>query len=242
MKTSERIVIARNLKRIAKNLIAYDDDGAIAKDLTKRVDKLADMFDSALGERAKALREAYARVADLEKEFKDAFKEFDKETGYKNMVTAAEEDLMAFQKAGGDVGTIQAKLKVAAGKSKQPSYKEWLEIVSSLLNEQTYNKFMESLEAFKKDTATIKTGFTFLDKGTKEWSEKAKEYYAERGLKMPKASMNRKAGFMDVVKSIGTAFKKIFSEITDWCKGLIVSFKRNTKTINSLDAKLQKAL
>ena len=158
------------------------------------------------------------------------------------MVAAAEEDLMAFQKAGGDVGTIQAKLKVAAGKSKQPSYKEWLEIVSSLLNEQTYNKFMESLEAFKKDTATIKTGFTFLDKGTKEWSDKAKEYYAERGLKMPKASMNREDGFMEVVKKIGPAFKKMFTEITNWCKGLVTSFKKNTKTITGLDAKLQKAL
>ena len=241
MKMSERIVIARKLKMIAKSLIAYDDDGTIAKELTQRVDKLADMFESSLGERAKVLREAYARVADLEKEFKDAFKNFDKETGYKSMVSAAEEDLMAFQKAGGDIGTIQAKLKVAAGKSKQPSYKEWLEIVSSLVNEATYNKFMESLEAFKKDTATIKTGFTFLDKGTKEWSDKAKEFYNERGLKMPKASV-KTAGFMDVVKDIGSAFKKMFSEITNWCKGLISSFKKNTQTINALDAKLKKAL
>ena len=30
METSERIMIARNLKRIAKSLIAYDDDGTIA--------------------------------------------------------------------------------------------------------------------------------------------------------------------------------------------------------------------
>ena len=242
MKTSERIMIARKLNRIAKSLIAYDDDGTIAKDLTQRVDKLADMFEASLGERAKALKEAYARVADLEKEFKDAFKDFDKETGYKGMVAAAEEDLLAFQKAGGDIGTIQAKLKVAAGKSKQPSYKEWLEVVASLVNEATYKKFMESLEAFKKDTATIKTGFAFLDKGTKEWSDKAKEYYAERGLKMPKASVSREAGFMDIVKSIGSAFKKMFTEITSWCKGLVASFKKNTKTINSLDAKLQKAL
>lgn len=234
--------IARNLMHIAKQLVAYDDDGTIAKDLTKRVDKLSDMFDAALGERAKALREAYARVADLEKEFKDAFKDFDAATGYKGMVKAAEEDLLAFQKAGGDVGTIQAKLKVAAGKSKQPSYKEWLEIVASLLNEQTYNKFMESLEAFKKDTATIKTGFAFLDKGTKEWSDEAKKYYEERGLKMPKASVSRTAGFKDVVKEIGNAFKRMFANITSWCKDLVNSFKKNTSTIKSLDAKLQKAL
>lgn len=242
MKMQERILIARKLKRIAKSLVAYDDDGTMAKELTERVDKLADMFEASLGERAKALREAYARVADLEKDFKDAFKEFDKETGYKDMVSAAEEDLLAFQKAGGDVGTIQAKLKVAAGKSKQPSYKEWLEVVASLVNEATYKKFMDSLEDFKKDTATIKTGFAFLDKGTKDWSDKAKGFYKERGLKMPKASMNREAGFMDVVKEIGSAFKKMFSKITEWCKGLTSSLKKNTKTIEALDAKLQKAL
>lgn len=239
---SERIMIARNLKRIAKSLIAYDDDGTIAKDLTKRVDKIADMFEKNLGERAKVLKEAYARVADLEKEFKDAFKEFDKETGYKDMVAAAEADLLAFQKAGGNIDTIQAKLKVAAGKSKQPSYKEWLEVVATLVNEATFNKYMTILEAFKKDTATIKTGFTFLDKGTKEWSDEAKKFYDERGLKMPKASMRREAGFMDFVKSIGNAFSKMFAKVKDWCKGLMSSLTKNTKAITSLDAGLKKAL
>jgi uncharacterized protein YoxC len=156
------------------------------------------------------------------------------------MVAAAEADLLAFHKAGGDINTIQSKLKVAAGKSKQPSYKEWLEVVASLVNEDTYKKFMDSLENFKKDTATIKTGFTFLDKGTKDWSDKAKEFYKERGLKMPKAS--RTAGFMDVVKSIGSSLVDIFNKITEWCKNLTSSLEKNTKTIESLNEIIQEAL
>lgn len=237
---NKNIKVAKELLKLAKSLVAFDDDGAIAKELTERVDKLAEMFEASLGDRAEALKEAYAKVIDLEKEFKDAFKEFDKETGYKAMVSAAEEDLLAFHKAGGDINTIQAKLKVAAGKSKQPSYKEWLEVVASLVNEATYKKFMESLEDFKKDTATIKTGFTFLDKGTKDWSDKAKEFYEERGIKMPKAS--RTAGFMDIVKSIGSSFVDIFNKISEWCKNLTASLKKNTETIKSLNEKIQKAL
>jgi hypothetical protein len=71
---NKNVKVAKELVKLAKSLIAFDDDGIIAKELTERVDKIAEMFEASLGERAEALKEAYAKVIDLEKEFKDAFK------------------------------------------------------------------------------------------------------------------------------------------------------------------------
>lgn len=250
-----RRLVANALLKTAKSVLAYENDeeeAAKAEELGKKIDELVKPALDALKERQAKLDEITKKAKEIEKELKEAFKEFDALTGYSKAVDALMEEVKAFETAGGNLSKIASACKVARKKSVQPSYKEWMMVVISTLNEAEIKKyFFDRVGDFKKNTLSLSTGIGVLDVCQKEWAPEAKELADERNVKLPKASrrltahgMVVKAGWTDWFKSIGmniaNFIKDIFRPVIDWAKGLLGKAKSNADKVNDFNKKIEK--
>lgn len=251
----KRNLVASALLKIAKSIVAFENDeeeAAKAVALGQKIDNLMGPAKEALKERQKKLDELTAKAKEAEKELKDAFKEFDQQTGYTASRKALEQELAEFEKAGGNLSKIAASCKTAARKSTQPSYKEWMMVVISTLNDAELKKyFTTTLDAFKKNTLEVKTGISVLDVCLKEWSKEAKELADERKVELPKASRRLTAsgeivtaGVLDWLKKIGMAaaplIKDVFGPVIRCIKGLAAKATASADKAKAFNGKIDK--
>lgn len=232
--------IAADLRKIAKELIAYDGDAEALKIGTK-LDDLHDQFEKALGERVKIYNDALAVFEAAEKEMKEAYASFKKTTGWDKAMKSCEEEIAVYEKAGGDIGKIQSKFKIASSKSKQPSYKEWLELVATTFNNAEFKKYMNLLANFKKNSVTLSNNLKMADTSFKEWDDEMKKLYEERGLALPKASV-KTAGIKDIVKDIAKFVGNIFGKIGKAFATLIGAFDKSASDMQAESKKVAKLL
>ena len=250
-----RNLVARVLVKIAKNLVAFENDeeeAAKAVELGQKIDSLMGPAKAALKERQDELDKLTAKAKEVEKELKDAFKEWDAQTGYTASRKALEQELAEFEKAGGNLEKIASTCKVASRKSIQPSYKEWMLTIVSTLNDAELKKYFSStLEAFKKNTIEVKTGISVLDVCRKEWSQEAKELADERGVALPKASRRLTAsgqivtaGVLDWFKKIGMSvaavIKDVFGPVIRCIKGLAGKATASAEKAKAFNGKIGK--
>lgn len=229
------VKVAKELIKMAKSLIAFDGDkDAVA--IQTKLDDLYNQFETNLSERVKAFHDAEAQFEVAKQAMKDAYSAFDKDTGWSKMMKACSEEIAAFQKAGGDIGKIQSKFKIASAKSKQPSYKEWLELVATTFNNAEFDKYMKLLEVFKKNTVTLSNGLDMADAKFKEWDDEMVKLYEERGKKAPKAS--KTAAVKDVVDFAKNICKKLASAF----EKLVKSFDNSKDKMEEQSKKIAKLL
>lgn len=241
---------ASELMIAAKMCMAFDDDGTQgapaeaapvvssdkAAELSKRLDDLYDQFDAALSDRVKEYNAAAARYKLAEQQMKDAISEFNKETGWNKQMTACEQEIAAFEKAGGLISEIKTKFDLSSSVSLQPSYKEWLKWVLETLGADLFKHYLDRLDTFKKNTIKLSNNCKLADQQLKEWSDEAKSLYGDAGLKLPKASVTA-AGLTDTLKSVGQNVadftKRIFNSLKNSVLDLINSF---TSSADSMEA------
>ncbi|MBO4620676.1 MAG: hypothetical protein J5654_11280 [Victivallales bacterium] len=250
-----RNLVARVLVKIAKNLVAFENDeeeAAKAVELGQKIDNLMGPAKAAFAEAQKTIDELDSKKKAAEKALKDAFKEWDAQTGFSAAKKELEGELAEFKKAGGNLEKIAATCKVAGKKSIQPSYKEWMSVIVSTLNDAELKKYFETtLQAFKKDMLEVKTGISVLDVCLKEWDNEAKELADERGVALPKASRRLTAsgqiitaGLLDWFKKIGmsvaTLIKDVFGPVIRCFKGLAGKAKANAEKAKAFNGKIGK--
>lgn len=237
-------VIAREVLKLATRLRAYDESDIAIKSARRIVASLKEMqgkMKEALSERVKVQEELDAKAKDAQKAVKDGFKEYDKESHYTDAVKSSLEELEALSQLNGDVTAVCKDAGVELNKkSIQPAYKELFDILLSVCDDSTFRKFAERIDAFKKNTSTLKSGLAALDVGIKDWSPEMKALYQEQGKALPKASVNLTAGFGDVVKNLGAAVKRVFAKCISIFRGLFKSCAKNAVEIDGLDEKIRK--
>ena len=254
--------VARELVRLAKSMLMAEGDDVPAAgssidpelarkaaELSAKLGEMHDQFKSALGER----NEEYLRAQEEYKaacaKMKVAVDDFDRRTGWSKQLSACAAEIEAFVKAGGAIKDIQSDFDISSGASKQPSYKEWLMWAIEKLHDENGDEFKEfeevylkRLDTFRKNTTKIKTACDMLSAEKKSWSDEMAELYDEKGMKMPKASVDsaRNAGFMDLASGVMDWLSGLFSKIRDVVMDFIGSSRRNAAEMDMFAATIRR--
>lgn len=236
----ENVIIARQLRNVAKTLIAYaeDDVQKKVKDNLKIVVEGRKKFEALLPE----LHSEYAKLEEsirvlkeaqkgIEAKLKAEFKVFDKENGITAAGKVAANTLADIMATGEKVDDIIDSLDeveraiISADASQKPSYQSAFETLVSLLNGSEFEKYVTLIKSgFKKnivefEKAVGQTNISvkkFNDDYTEEYEKRMKEWnerHPENPLPSLKASKNeRVAGLKDILGVLGGWVKQIFAK------------------------------
>ena len=255
----ERQIIAKELLRIAKKLVAFEGEDELKKNLgiiadsAKRWKELNAETISATNELQKKINELIAQKTELENKMNENFPEFDQQTGVTVALKEAQDVLLGAVSMGEDIKSfldqlsdIQEVIKIKATKSQTPVYKAMWEIIVSTLNSKEQEKFVESVvKAVRKNMVELNTGFNVMKTAANTWDKEFVDLYNERAekwnkthdkkeqMKLPKASI-REAGLKDLVQNVSSWIKSKFSV-------LISKMKSITSSLIKTESEIEKA-
>ena len=237
----KNVFIARELKRIARELMSVEDDSlGNIKQLKADVDALSSRF-KAVNSAAEAMRKEYEiKMKEMEKQLKDAFKDFDKQTGYSKLVKQLLEETKTYADT---VDKFDEFSDLIVRFSERPAYKPQVEIIFSTFNEAERAKYSKIINDAEKIAVEYKTGMGILDGKFSDWQQKTKDIFEERGLKLPKASINRNAGlFSDAIDNIGKFVSGVFGKVASFFQSLLGKSEKIVSDLESQNDKLDKLL
>lgn len=253
----QKDIIARKLIKIAKNLVALQEnelEDIVSKISvgTKRWKELSKDISKDVADLQKQIDILTEQKELLEKKMKEQYKEFDKQVQMSKLMKEATEMVSSAMSLGENVDEmlqrVQEKVQdidFKAEKSKQPSYKQAWALLVSTLNGTEYYKYVQKIEAsFKKNIVDIKTGSDLIKGASKSWDKDFADFYNERKQKydeehpdkpmpsLPKASVEseiRIAGIKDWFVGIGTWIAKQYKNVVSYVSNLIGKLSQTTR-------------
>lgn len=242
MKFSANALLARRLECIANLILSEDDkDGADRiRQLKSDVDALSTKFKDANAGIEALRKEFEEKQKAYEKQLKDAYKEFNKQTGYSKLVDQLLEETKAYADT---VEKFDEFSDLIVRFSERPAYKPQVEIIFSTFNAAEKAKYDEILSNANKIAVEYKTGIGVLDGKFSDWQQKTKDIFEERGLNLPKASVGRNAGlFSDVIEGLGKFVGTIFGKVAQFFNKLLAKSEKNIDALEAQNKKLDKLM
>lgn len=252
-------LIAKELLRVAKTLLAFQGEEEVKKDLQKikeakkKWQDISKDFDANISELQKQIDALQKTKSAFQAQKKQQFKEFDKTAkvtqtlkGINATLTSAVRVGQSLDQLVSAVEQIDSEFSISSSKSKQPAYKQAWEVLVSTLTGSEYQKYVKRIQAsFKKNIVEIKTGVDQMKSTAKSWDKDFEEFHRERKQewdarnpnnpmpKLVKASI-RQAGFKDVIFGIGKWIRQKY-------KKLVGAFENILKNSFGMQKDLQNA-
>lgn len=231
-------IIARELLRVAKSLIAFQGQEQVMKDLKKIQEAkkawkdICKENDGNIAELQKQIDILQQLKSKFEADKKQQFKEFDKTAKVTQTLKGINATLTTAVRTGQSLDTLVSSLdqiddefSISSSKSKQPAYKQAWEVLVSTLTGSEYEKYVKRIQAsFKKNIVEIKTGVEQMKSVAKSWDKDFEEFHKERKEEwdarnpdnpMPKLvkASRREAGFKDIVVGVGKWIRQKYNKM-----------------------------
>lgn len=241
--------IAKELLRVAKQLIAFQGQEQVMKDLKKIEEakktwkQISKENDGNIAELQKQIDRLQKLKSQFEADKKQQFKEFDKTAKVTQTLKGINATLTTAVRTGENLDTlissldqIDSEFSISSSKSKQPAYKQAWEVLVTTLTGSEYEKYVKRIQAsFKKNIVEIKTGVEEMKSVVKSWDKDFEEFHKERKEEwdarnpdnpMPKLvkASKREAGLKDVVFGIGKWVREKYQKMV----GLFDKILRNS--------------
>lgn len=260
-------IIARELLRVAKSLIAFQGEEDVKKDLQKikeakkKWQDISRDFDSNINELQKQIDALQKAKSEFQSKKKQQFKEFDKTAkvtqtlkGINATLTTAVRTGQSLDKLVSEVGQIDSEFSISSSKSKQPAYKQAWEVLVSTLTGSEYEKYVKRIQAsFKKNIVEIKTGVEQMKSVAKSWDKDFEEFHNERKEEwdarnpnnpMPKLvkASRREAGLKDIVLGIGKWIRQKYKKLVDKFENILKNSFGMQKDLQNVEDRVNEIL
>ena len=249
--------MAKQLLRIAKNLVAYDESKIKSQFEKIRVAKekwinLSSQNDRNIDELQRQIDQLQSIKAQIEKKRKQQYSIFDKQVGVSVTLKSITDALAQAMRLGQNIDGLVQQLSrmdedfvINAHQSQKPAYKAAWEILVSTLTGTEYEKLVKLLQvSFSKNLVQISSCVDLMKKSSKSFNIDIEKQYEERVEQWNKRNPNnplpkklkasiKTAGVKDILFDIGSWITKTYKEV-------INKFQKVLSNILGWNSKAQK--